>query len=80
MKVIKKNVILIYIIGFVIARASFLGINPIAIGFFTSAYLEKVSPGLLFITILVVMISRVISVYIPVWINNFSQWSWPGWR
>ena len=53
MKVIKKNVILIYIIGFVIARASFLGINPIAIGFFTSAYLEKVSPGLLFITILV---------------------------
>jgi stage II sporulation protein E len=52
MKGIKKKAILIYFIGFVIARASFLGINPIAIGFFTAAYLEKVSPGLLFITIL----------------------------
>ena len=53
MKGIKRNAILIYVIGFVISRASFLGINPLAIGFFTAAYLEKVSPGFLFITILV---------------------------
>ncbi|NLO10048.1 MAG: hypothetical protein GX129_09315, partial [Clostridiales bacterium] len=52
MKGIKKNAILIYLIGFVIARASFIGINPIAIGFFTAAYLEKVSPGLLLLAIL----------------------------
>jgi stage II sporulation protein E len=52
MKFIKRNNILIYLIGFVVARASFLGINPIAIGFFTAAYLEKISPGLLFIAIM----------------------------
>ena len=53
MKGINKKTVLIYLIGFVIARASFLGISPLAIGYFTAAYLEKVSPGLLFITILV---------------------------
>ncbi|TAH71556.1 MAG: stage II sporulation protein E [Anaerolineaceae bacterium] len=53
MKGNNKRAILIYVIGFVIARASFLGINPLAIGFFTAAYLEKVSPGILFLTILV---------------------------
>ena len=52
MKGNRKNVILIYIIGFIISRASFLGINPIAIGFFTAAYMEKISPGILFISIL----------------------------
>ncbi|MDI9489452.1 MAG: stage II sporulation protein E [Bacillota bacterium] len=52
MKNIRKNAILIYVIGFVIARATFLGINPLAIGYFTAAYLDKARPGLLFITIL----------------------------
>lgn len=52
MKSIRKNVILVYIIGFIIARASFLGINPLAIGYFTAAYMDKASTGLLFVTIL----------------------------
>lgn len=52
MKSIRKNVILIYVIGFVIARASFFGINPLAIGYFIAAYLDKASTGLLFVTIL----------------------------
>lgn len=52
MKDIRKRAILIYIIGFIIARASIFGINPLAIGYFTAAYLEKASPGLLFVTIL----------------------------
>ena len=53
MKRIKIRTIFIYIIGLVIARVSFLGINPLAIGYFMAAYLESASPGLLFITILV---------------------------
>lgn len=48
----KKRTILIYVIGFIVARASFAGINPLSIGYFTAAYLDKASPGLLFITIL----------------------------
>ena len=52
MKSIRKNLILVYVIGFVIARAAFLGINPFAIGYFTAAYLDKASTGLLFVTIL----------------------------
>ncbi len=46
------RVLLILVMGFVIARASFLGISSLAIGYFTAAYLEKVSPGLLLITVL----------------------------
>ena len=53
MKRIKIRTIFIFIIGLVIARASFLGINPLAIGYFMAAYLERVNPGLLLITILV---------------------------
>ena len=52
MKDMRKRAILIYVIGFIVARASFAGINPLSIGYFTAAYLEKASPGLLFITIL----------------------------
>lgn len=52
MKDMSKRTILIYVIGFVIARVVFFGINPLAIGYFTVAYLDKISPGLLFITIL----------------------------
>ena len=53
MKGFGKRHILVYVIGFVIARASFFGINPLAIGYFTAAYLERLNPGLLFLTILV---------------------------
>ncbi len=49
---LRNNAIWVYIIGFVIARASFLGISPLAIGYFTAAYLDKASTGLLFVTIL----------------------------
>lgn len=52
MKTIRKNVILVYLIGFVIARASFLGISPLAIGYFTAAYLDRAGTGLLFLIIL----------------------------
>lgn len=52
MKDIRKRSIFIYLIGFVIARATFFGINPLTIGYFTAAYLDKASPGLLFITML----------------------------
>lgn len=47
-----KRSVLIYIMGFAAARASFMGINPLAIGFFAAAYMEKVSPGVLFVVIL----------------------------
>jgi stage II sporulation protein E len=47
-----KKAVMIFVIGFATARATFLGISPLAIGFFAAAYMEKVSPGLLFITIL----------------------------
>jgi stage II sporulation protein E len=39
MKGIKSRVLFIHLIGFVIARAAFFGMNPLAIGFFTAAYL-----------------------------------------
>ena len=52
MKGVRKRAILIYAIGFVIGRASFFAINPLAIGYFSAAYLEKVKPSLLSIIIL----------------------------
>ena len=42
MKDMSKRTILIYVIGFVIARVVFFGINPLAIGYFTVAYLDKI--------------------------------------
>ena len=40
MKLIKKRTILIYLIGFLIARAVFYSINPLAVGYFTASYLS----------------------------------------
>lgn len=37
---------MIHGIGFIIARAAFLGMNPLAIGYFTAAYLEGTGRGL----------------------------------
>jgi len=67
MKDIRKRSILIYLIGFVIARATFFGINPLPIGYFTSAYLDKVSPGLLFITV----VSGISSVMAPTMVLKY---------
>jgi stage II sporulation protein E len=48
MKGMKKRVILIHLIGFIVARASFFGMNPLAIGYFTASYLGKTGGGLAF--------------------------------
>jgi stage II sporulation protein E len=52
MKDIKKRAILIHILGFIVARATFLGMNPLAIGFFTASYLGKTGGGLGFVVAL----------------------------
>jgi stage II sporulation protein E len=49
MKGMNKRAILIHLIGFVVARATFYGMNPLAIGFFTVAYLGGSGKGLAFI-------------------------------
>lgn len=49
MKGFNRRVFLIYVIGFIIARASFYEMNPLAIGFFTAAYLGCSRKGLAFI-------------------------------
>jgi stage II sporulation protein E len=54
MKGIKKRTILIQLIGVVIARAVFFQMNPLAIGYFTTAYLEKAG-GLSFAAVLIGM-------------------------
>jgi stage II sporulation protein E len=46
MKVNWKRAILVYLIGFIIARASFYRMNPLAAGFFSAAYLNR-SGGLI---------------------------------
>ncbi|HWT74939.1 MAG TPA: hypothetical protein VN258_09515, partial [Mobilitalea sp.] len=49
MKNLNKRTILIYGIGFIIARASFNGMNPLAIGFFTAAMMSNLGKGMAFI-------------------------------
>ena len=41
MKGISKRELLIYLIGFIIARAAFFDIDPLAIGYFTAVYLSN---------------------------------------
>lgn len=48
LKAINKRALLIHIIGFIIARAAFLGMNPLAIGFFTASYFANTGGGLAF--------------------------------
>jgi stage II sporulation protein E len=48
MKGIRKRAILIHVIGFIIARASFFQMNPLAIGYFTAAYLGKTGGSIAF--------------------------------
>lgn len=52
MKKFNKRAILIYLIGFVISRATFYEMNPLAIGFFTAAYLSNTGKGMAFIVAL----------------------------
>lgn len=53
MKDIRKRAILIHVIGAIIARAVFFGMNPLAIGYFTAAYLQKAGGGLAFIVAMI---------------------------
>lgn len=48
MKGINKRVLLIHLVGFIIARATFFTMNPLAIGYFTASYLGKAGGGLAF--------------------------------
>lgn len=52
MNFIRKRSILICLIGFIIARAVFFQMDPLAIGYFTAAYLEGTGGGLLFLAII----------------------------
>lgn len=49
MKGFKKRALLIHLIGFIVARAVFFEMNPLAIGFFTASYLGKTGGGLAFV-------------------------------
>ncbi len=49
MKGFNKRIILIQLIGFVISRAEFYNMNPLAIGFFTAAYLSNAGIGITFL-------------------------------
>lgn len=49
MKGMNKRNILINIIGVALARTVFLGINPVAIGFFSSVYIEKSARWMIFV-------------------------------
>ena len=68
MKGISKRALLIYLIGFVIARAAFFDIDPLAIGYFTAAYLSNTGKGVAFI----VTILGIISVMGPTQILKYT--------
>jgi stage II sporulation protein E len=57
LKTFKKRTLLIHVIGFIIARAAFCGMNPLAIGYFTAAYLAKTGGGLAFVAVLIGIVS-----------------------
>lgn len=48
MKGTRKRIVLVHLIGFIIARASFFSMNPLAIGYFTAAYLGETGGGFAF--------------------------------
>ncbi|MBH1940739.1 SpoIIE family protein phosphatase [Mobilitalea sibirica] len=49
----RKRSILVHGIGLFVARAVFFSINPLAIGYFTAAYLERAGGGLIFIAVFI---------------------------
>lgn len=52
MKQMNQRIILVNLIGVIIARAALFEINPVALGFFAAAYLEKKIRGYIFVSIL----------------------------
>ncbi len=52
MKFLRIRSIIVYLFGFVIARAVFFQMDPLAVGIFTAAYLERAGGGLLFFAVL----------------------------
>lgn len=48
MKELQKRAILVNLIGIAVARAAFLNMNPLAIGFFGAVYMEKAGGGFAF--------------------------------
>ncbi len=53
----KRRTVLIHLIGLLVARAAFYSMNPLAIGFFTAAYLSKTGGGLAFAVAIIGIIS-----------------------
>lgn len=49
MKGINKRTILVHLLGFVVSRATFFGMNPLAIGYFTASYIGKTGGGFAFV-------------------------------
>lgn len=68
MKGISKKSVLIYLIGFVVARASFYQMNPLAIGYFTAVCLSSTGKGLSFLAVFL----GVLSVMAPSRILKYS--------
>ncbi|BCN28986.1 stage II sporulation protein E [Anaeromicropila herbilytica] len=58
MKQIDKRMILVNVLGVMIARSAFFGINPLALGFFAAVYLEKKVRGYIFLSVLAGMATR----------------------
>ena len=52
MKFLRIRYLFVYFIGYVIARAVFFQMDPLAIGMFTAAYMERAGGGLLFLAVL----------------------------
>ncbi len=63
-----KKVLLIHLIGFVVARASFFNMNPLAIGYFTAVYLSDSGKGFAFM----VAVLGVASTMAPTQIIKYS--------
>lgn len=53
MKCVNKRILLIHLLGFVVARAAFYGMNPLAIGYFTAAIAENTGGGFAFAAIFI---------------------------
>lgn len=51
MKGINRRTVLIYLIGFIVARASFYQMNPLAIGYFTAICLNQMGKGVGFFAV-----------------------------
>jgi stage II sporulation protein E len=72
MKGMKKRVFLIYVIGAIVARAAFVGINPLAIGYFSAVYIEKAGGGFLFLAILLGLFSSMAPIKILKYIMTLT--------